>query len=111
MVLNGQSFDLIRTNAITTGTDITNPAMWVWRPTDESFVRVRAISNGYSTDSRGGYASTDTSKPYKRYTWQVWTKDGTRYDFSDDAWWGWKSCPGYAYLEAYKWQLTQVTDT
>jgi cytochrome c oxidase assembly factor CtaG len=44
---------------------------------------------------------------YPRYTWQVWTKDGTRYDFSDDAWWGWKSCPGYAYMEAYKWQLTQ----
>jgi len=111
MVLNGQSFDLIRTNPITTGTDITDPTMWVWRPTDESFVRVRAISNGVSTTSRGGYKSSDATQPYKRYTWQVWTKDGTRYDFKDDAWWGWESCPGYAYMEAYKWQLTQVTDT
>jgi hypothetical protein len=51
---------------------------------------------------------------YPRYTWQVWTKDGTRYEFSDDLWWGYEYCQGgqgdYAYMETYKWLLSRVMD-
>src|SRR5262249_15347750 len=67
---------------------------------------------GISTSTCGGF---HFGTAYPRYTWQIWTKDGTRYDFSDDAWWGWIYCQGgsgdYAYMEAYKWQLTRITDT
>jgi RHS repeat-associated protein/uncharacterized repeat protein (TIGR01451 family) len=111
LAVDGQSYDLVRGNALVGSPSMSDPTHWDWRPVDESFVRVRVIGNGSSTSTRGGYAS---GNPYPRYTWQLWSKSGVRYDFSDDVWWGWHYCGGtgdYAYMEPSRWLLTTVTDT
>ncbi|MDQ3929351.1 MAG: hypothetical protein M3328_09410, partial [Chloroflexota bacterium] len=127
LVLNGQSYDLVRGAARVSSPSLTNPVHWEWRTTDESFLRVRAESNGFSyggeyspyNQRRGGYYSTG---PMPRYKWQVWTPDGTRYDFEEDAWQGFLTealdaegqltCDtGATFMEAYKWHLTRVEDT
>jgi RHS repeat-associated protein len=47
----------------------------------------------------------------------VWTPDGTRYDFEEDAWQGFVTqdvngcAPGQSFMETYKWHLTRVEDT
>ncbi|GAB4215086.1 MAG: carbohydrate-binding domain-containing protein [Roseiflexaceae bacterium] len=112
LTFGGRSYDLVRAEALVASPSEDNPTHWAWRPTDESFIRARAYTNGSSTSTRGGY---DWGTPYTRHKWVVWDKDGTRYEFSDDAWWGWQACQGgsgdFAYMEAYKWLLTSVTDT
>jgi RHS repeat-associated protein len=115
VVMNGMSFDLVRAEATAgnTGPSDPDPTHWAWRPTDENFVKVRVVANGVSTGSRGGFQtinSVTTAKP--RHTWQVWTKDGTRYDFAEDLWWGWDNCAASnsVDMETYKWQLTQIVD-
>jgi hypothetical protein len=111
LAVNGQSYDLMRGAALIGSPDPDNPTHWDWRPTDESFVRVRAVANGDSTATRGGF---HWGIAYPRYSWQLWTKDGTRYTFSEDLWWGWHYCGetgDYAYMETYKWLLSSVTDT
>jgi hypothetical protein len=110
LVFNGQSYDLVRDVPRTTPPSLTDPTNWEWRSTDESFIRVRAESNGVSSGTRGGYNSGGAMP---RYKWQVWTKDGTRFDFEEDAWQGWLNCGdvSYNYMEAYKWYLTRVVDT
>ncbi len=114
LVFNGRSFDLVR-GAPRVGTpSLTNPTHWEWKSTDESFIRVRAEGNGLSTATRGGYFGA-TALP--RYKWQVWTPDGTRYDFEEDAWQGFVTqefggcAPGQSFMETYKWHLTRVEDT
>ncbi len=110
LTLNGQSFDLLKGAALvsTPGTYLNN---WTWEPTNQSFIKVRAIATAQNPAHPDFCGS---NLPCERYTWQVWTKDGVRYDFNDDLWWGWKYCMGgsddSAWLEAYKWQLTQATD-
>jgi RHS repeat-associated protein len=113
LVVAGQSYDLLRGAALPgiPNPNPSDPTHWDWRPTDESFIRVRAVGNGVSTSTRGGFHN---GIAYPRYTWQLWTKDGTRYDFSEDAWWGWHFCGetgDYAYMEAYKWLLSAITDS
>jgi RHS repeat-associated protein len=131
MVFNGVSFDVVRIGPSPTAPnppDILNPTHWEWRATDESFARIRVESNGDSYGSasspgRGGY---NDGSPLPRYKWKVWTKDGTRYDFEEDAWQGWMTTtlvpdppnPPYedcvdaeTYFEAYKWYLTRIEDT
>jgi len=47
----------------------------------------------------------------RRYKWQLWTKDGTRYEFEEDLWWGWDACQNLEYqIEPYKWLLSKVVD-
>ena len=59
---------------------------------------------------------------HDRSKWQIWTKDGTLYEFAEDLWWGWDKCGvdiagncngqgDDAYVETYKWLLTKVQDT
>ncbi|MGA7732684.1 MAG: PA14 domain-containing protein [Chloroflexia bacterium] len=113
MVLNWQSFDLIRSEPITSTPVLTDPTHYAWRTTNESFNRIRIVGNGNSTSQRGGYRNGD---PLPRYKWQVWTKDGTLYEFEEDAWWGWSNCESddiieFADLQTYKWHLSKVKDT
>jgi RHS repeat-associated protein/uncharacterized repeat protein (TIGR01451 family) len=111
IVVNGQSFDVVRAEAITgnTGPNDLDPTHWAWRATDENFNKVRVVSNGVSTSTRGGSVN-GVNQP--RYTWQVWTTDGTRYDFAEDMWWGWDNCAAALEVsfETYKWQLSKITD-
>ncbi len=120
MSFNGMSFDVARVGPRPgiSNPDPLNPTHWEWRATDENFVRVRVESNGYSYGSaqspgRGGY---NDGSPLPRYKWQVWTKDGTRYDFEEDAWQGWDTQAGGdcldedTYFETYKWYLTRIQD-
>ncbi len=74
MVFDGQSYDLVRGAALVGSPSLSDPTDWDWRPTDESFIRVRVIGNGVSSSTRGG---SSFSTPYPRYTWQLWTKSGT----------------------------------
>ncbi len=98
LVFNGQSFNLVRGNPLGANHRLTHPEDWEWHPTDESFIRASVtLASGH-------------------YQWQVWTKDGTRYDFQDDAWQAWvdpSDCanPDLNYSETYKWYLTRITDT
>jgi hypothetical protein len=125
LVLNGQSFELRGTlkNGYTNTND-PDPTHWNWNPTDESFIRVEAISNGTSvapTVAQGtimthtgelayGRGGTDWNGNWRsRYAFRVWTKDGTRYDFAEDLWWGWDACDAAAelYIEPYKYLLSE----
>lgn len=116
LVLNGQTMDLVRAEALRTSPDPKIPSHWAWRPTDETFVKARAVE----VNSLAGRGGTKNAVAYQRYKWQVWTKDGTLYEFGEDLWWGFESCPTPtilnpnppqdAYLENYKWQLSTMTD-
>jgi RHS repeat-associated protein len=119
MSFNGRSYDLIRAEGHAhyyTDTDPNTPnpdniTHWVWKPTDESFIRVWVEEIAPSYPGRGGYEGVN---PYARHRWKVWDADGTRYEFDQDAWWGWDRCGSggdFAYMEAYKWLLSKVVDT
>jgi hypothetical protein len=104
----GQSYQLVRGDALV-GTPVWSyPLHWSWRPSDESFIKVQ-VSAASSLAGRGG---SKDGVPYPRYRWDVWDKDGTRYEFTEDAWWGW-ACgqPGGAYLETNRWRLSRIVDT
>lgn len=107
LVLNGQAFDLVRGAQRVSSPSDDDPSDWEWHATDERYLRVKAERNPVVDPTRG-----DGVRP--RYSWYVWTKDGTRYAFSEDAWWGWEDCVDgggdFAYMQAYKWALTSVTD-
>jgi RHS repeat-associated protein len=116
MVFDGQSFELVRGDALVGSPAESNPSHWDWRPTNEAFIKVRAVSNGPSTSTRGGFTGGDLEYPFARYKWKVWTKSGIRYDFEDDAWQGYFDCNstpevGTNFMETYKWLLTRVEDT
>jgi RHS repeat-associated protein len=114
VAFGGQSFDLVRAEALVGSPDPKNPSHWAWRPTDENFVRVRVYDNGASDSTRGGFVSdAGVSTWQRRYRWVIWTKDGTRYEFSEDLWWGFYACePNNVDLsfETYKWLLSKVVD-
>jgi len=103
--LHGIAADLIRAEALVDRPSATNPAHWAWRSADEAFIKVRAVGAGDSTPSRGGF---HFGNPYPRHMWQVWKKDGTRYEFAADLWWGFDG--DEAYMEAYRWLLSRVVD-
>ena len=136
LILNGQAFDLVRAEAIPGSTlNALDPTQWVWRSTDESYLRVQVVENstgstqatlavGTTNDhvsdpayGRGGFLSGDdgaTWTPQKRHIWKIWAKDGTRYEFSEDLWNGFNYCGGSIggwSFDAYKWLLSSVTDT
>jgi hypothetical protein len=88
--MGGQSYTLTRGDPLPGSPYSANHLIgWDWTTTDDAFVRVRA--------------TTDDS-------WAAWTKDGTRYDFTTTAKWGWGTS-GQPSIETYKWLLTSVTDT
>ena len=111
MAVNGVAGDLIRAEQLVDAPSPTDPTHYAWRSTNETFVKVRAVDAGVSTESRGGFQG---NKPYRRQMWQVWTKDGTRHEFGEDLWWGFNYCHGdtghYAYMEAYRWRLSRTVD-
>jgi hypothetical protein len=132
MVLNGQSFDLMRGAQLpgNSGSEDQDPTHWEWHPSDESFIRVRAVTNGLSIASTPGVGpegihaggnpndgfgrgGTLQGASQPRYKWQVWTKDGTLFEFEEDLWWGIKQCNNALVLEleAYKWLLSRAIDT
>jgi RHS repeat-associated protein len=114
MSVNGMSFSLVRTAARVANPNTGIPSDWEWRATDESFVRVYVEPNGVSYPANGGTPGRGLSwwgqwKP--RYLWKLWTKDGTRYEFSDDLWRAYVSCPdSVSSLEAYRWMLSRIVD-
>ncbi|HEX2912230.1 MAG TPA: RHS repeat-associated core domain-containing protein [Chloroflexia bacterium] len=109
LVLDGQSFDIVRGAQIATDPD--GAKRFVWKSTNEGFDKI--VSKEYT----GGSPMT---------TWQVWSKDGTRYDFMDGAIWGWGhygiSCDSsgnncyrtgqgdYSDTQVYKYIITKVVD-
>jgi RHS repeat-associated protein len=116
MVFDGMSFEVVRGDPTVQNPQDSNPTHWEWRSTNESFAKIKVLSNGSSTSTRGGYAGGYPNNPYARYKWQVWTKNGIRYDFEEDAWQGNSDCGEEAssaenYMETYKWFLTRVEDT
>ncbi|WP_204753891.1 RHS repeat-associated core domain-containing protein [Herpetosiphon giganteus] len=107
--VNGIASDLMRGDALIANPQMSNPTHWAWRMTDESFAKVQVAANGVSTSSRGGFVN---GQAQARYTWTIWSKDGTRYEFQDDLWWGWNDCSisNKLRLETYKWMLTRTVD-
>jgi len=96
LVFGGQSFDVVKgqltnTAGCTTYSTATPIDCWTWQAVDENFARVRVDRDANN-----------------EYQWHAWTKDGTRYDFT-------QQLRQRQYdtnnLEIYKWLLTQVTDT
>jgi len=72
-MFNGQSYTLVRGNALPSSPyDTSHILGWDWTTTDDAFLRVRATSDD---------------------SWAVWTKDGTRFDFTTTAIRGW-ALPG-----------------
>ncbi len=108
LAFDGQSFELTR-GACLPGAACNNhvPSDWEWRPTDESFIRVRVVP----LSSQSGRGGSNNFATFDRYKWQVWTKGGVLYEFSEDAWWGWDNCAATSYMETYKWLLSRVQDT
>jgi len=86
---------------------------WDWRTSDEGYTKIRAVALPALAGRGGGDSGTAS---YQRYGWRIWAKDGTRYEFDDDLWWGWDDCdpgqfnPPTAYMEPYRWSLTRVVD-
>jgi RHS repeat-associated protein len=128
LVFNGQSFDLVRgaeradrvCEPYKPCPDIKNPSHWDWRPTNESFIKVKVERNGDSFEGppgRGGFryiGANYVRTPLQRFKWQVWTKDGTRFDFEEDMWQGYALDCGSSrsnFTEAYKWHMTRVEDS
>ena len=119
LAFNGQSFTLTKGKPRKTNASPTKLDEWEWYPTSEGFIKAQAIvatsAQPPSTTPRGG---SRFGNPYTRYVWQVWSKDGTRYDFNEDMWWGWKvtsvdasyNVSYDAYMEQYKWMLSGITD-
>ena len=112
LVLNGQSYNLVREAGICGGTcNNDDPSQWDWRTSDESFMRVRVFA-----------ATPQAGKGIiggPRYYWQVWAKDGTTYLFAEDVYWAWYCNNGGnpcginnsgRYIEANSWKLSQVSD-
>ena len=109
LTFNGMAFDVTRGAALVGSPVEANLSHWTWTPVNETFAKVTAFELGDSTASRGG---SRYGTPLKRYGWRVWSKDGTKYEFVEDAWWGWDTCEidGAASMETYQWSLSSITD-
>ncbi|PZS06134.1 MAG: hypothetical protein DLM69_00415 [Candidatus Chloroheliales bacterium] len=116
LVLNGQSFDLMpECPSIGYTCSPDDISSWRWSTSNDAFLKIQAVGNGLSNCSgdpstwRGGCHS---GTQYPRYKWQIWTKDGTMYEYAEDAWWGFHCITrGNEYMETYKWQLSRAVDT
>ena len=115
LAIGGKSFALVRGQLIDPvhgdPTDLATLTNWHWSTSDESYLRVVPIPATGTIANRGG---THNGVAYPRYEWRVWAKDGTRYEFAEDQWWGWTSCGGSGtgdYMETYRWQISRVVDT
>jgi RHS repeat-associated protein len=103
--VNGASYDISPLTSTVGGTPTTRvPTNWTWEVNDSSFVKIEAQTNGLSTSTIGG---TKSLIPQPRYRWVMWAKDGTRYTFEEDAWWGWTNCD----FETRTWYLSSIVDT
>lgn len=125
---NGISLDLTRGAALVANANKDSLDQWEWTSTNEDFTKVKAVWIGgsvapsvpvgtvspeHSSDDlsfgRGGKVNGNS---LPRYKWVLWAKDGTRYEFADDLWYGWNYCVGkyeFAFVP-YKWQLSTITD-
>jgi RHS repeat-associated protein len=106
LVLNGQSFTLIRGNELVSGALDYELDKWEWYSSNEEFLRFKVVALSPETN-RGG---TFNGNPVQRYGWHIWTKDGTRHEFEEDLWWGWQCEYGSPTLETYKWMLSRTVD-
>jgi YD repeat-containing protein len=94
VTLNGQGYDLTRGEALAgnTGPSDPDPTHWAWKPTDETFSKIRVIPNGTSSDHAGSVAVGTVQDPatssagrggmvngvwQPRSIWQIWAKDGS----------------------------------
>ncbi|NJM07202.1 hypothetical protein HC891_14960 [Candidatus Gracilibacteria bacterium] len=115
---NGQSYDLVRAEALVGSPQGDDPTDWAWRATNAPYLKVRAVGNGNSTPGAvgaPGRGASDGGSPYPRVRWQIWETDGTLYEFAEDVWWGWEKCTGtgngdFAYFESNRWLLSRVRD-
>ncbi len=119
--LGGREYDLVNAGLIAGHADDGNADNYLWKTVDDPSVKVQAVPTLDTTyPNHDGYHGSD---PYYRITWQLWTVDGTRYDYTDDLWWGLANCTyhvrpdgsvdhvdGNSYMEAYRWNLTTVTE-
>ena len=125
---NGKAYDLVRGEPLfqpgsaghQNGSDPHNPADWDWNTSDESFLKVRALTNGTANgatapDGTGARSVTLNGTALPRIKWALRLQDGTRYEFSEDLWWGFDTCAAAGNsgltLEPYRWMLTKVIDT
>ena len=108
LAFNGQSHQFVRGVARVGNPSENNPADWTWHSTDESFIRVEAVVSGMT--SQAGPGMTDrNNNGQPRHVWIVYTKDGTRYEFDTDTWWGF-CADANSHSEAYRWLLSRVID-
>jgi hypothetical protein len=74
----GRSYTLVRGESLVgSHPDPGNFAHWAWRPTDESFIRIRAVVNpetAYGGPGSPGRGAFDYGGPLTRYIWQIWDK-------------------------------------
>ncbi len=111
LILNGKSYNLVPQGTLPTEGLQFDPTFYQWRVADEDFMRVEVRRNGDATEERGGVYF---GGPFSRYAWTLWAKDGTRYDFDEDAWWGFQQCgdgQSTAWMDPYLFMLSKVTDT
>lgn len=111
LAANGISATLVRGAARVANPNLYYPDQWYWHATNEEYLRVEAVYVGASftgSPGRGGF--NNPGQPYPRYLWRAWSKDGTRYEFAEDLWWGWSDCVSNIF-EPYKWRLSRVIDT
>jgi len=120
ITFNGKAYDLVRGMPLVANPSQNTPSDWDWNTSDESFLKVRALANGMTDgttaqDGTGPRSVTLNGKSLPRVKWALRLQDGTRYEFSEDLWWGFDACaiPSQAgvTLEAYRWMLTKVIDT
>lgn len=114
---NGRSYNLVRGAAKVPSPHNDIPIHWHWHPVDESFMRIEVVQNGLSAPgSLGapGIGAVDYGQLKPRYAWIVTDRDGTRYEFAEDVWWGWANCTSvgaFADFESNRWLLKKVIDT
>jgi RHS repeat-associated protein len=107
LILNGQTYDLIRGAVVSNNADGSQTISW--KSANEGFSRV--------------YSREVVHHP-EQTTWQVWAKNGTRYDFNDYAQWAWANygvtcnptCQrngqgNYTDVNVYKYLVSKIVDT
>ncbi|MBA3943797.1 MAG: hypothetical protein H0X37_04465 [Herpetosiphonaceae bacterium] len=118
LAVNGTALTIVRAGLISGYTDTSDPNLshWNWKAIDEQYVKIQAVDHGTSTADANGHpvhGGQQNGAWLPRTSWLLWTKDGTRYEFSEDLWYGWDMCAAanQIKIEAYKWLLHSVTDT
>lgn len=113
LTFDGRSFDAVPAGPAPgiTNPNPNNPWEWLWKTTDESHLRIRAVVDN-QLPGRGG--TVNGQARFARYYWEVTNTSGVRFEFREDLWWGFFQCDEARQellMEPYKWQLSKVTDT